>query len=55
MICTDTGHYVNTLSTIKKEMKKIRNWEIGTHTFPLNGGFCPLDSMVYLVYSSNFS
>ena len=22
MICTNTGHYVNTLSTIKKEKKK---------------------------------
>ena len=22
MICTDTGHYVNTLSTIKKEKKR---------------------------------
>ena len=26
MICTNTDHYVNTLSTIKKEKKRKKSW-----------------------------
>ena len=31
MICTDTDHYVNTLSTIKKEKKKKQKKNINRH------------------------
>ena len=40
MICTDSDHYVNTLSTIKKEAKKKRTVN---------------DSFHYFIFSENLS